>query len=355
MPSTRLIELETLLRQRDAQNEQLTIEVTSLRRFLTIQTSPSTSEQVTLPPPLLSLLLPFLAEPSPSDYAPSGANSVTVALTQRAKLLQEENDELFDLLKHSETGRLKEEVSGLRRAIRKMESALRESHIIINSLSTDLDKCYEALSRTSDVHLSSARSQAYSENSGNARGHGNSSYVTVSSAANSSNAKPIPTGPRAQKRPRLSQASPSPQQASRPLPSPHSNSESPRRHHTPLPSNPRQSAPSSKMDLDGGSRSRKRTSPGERQRDRGRDREWGRERDGPPHQVRRRSNERDQHEWERERERVRDKERDRERERGGRRNGNGRDRDRDRRGPRGNPVTNPNGSSNRGLAERMGL
>jgi hypothetical protein len=74
---------------------------------------------------LLSLLLSFLAEPSPSECAPSGVNSVTVALTQRAKLLQEENDELFDLLKYSETGRLKEEVRGLRRAIRKMEGALR--------------------------------------------------------------------------------------------------------------------------------------------------------------------------------------------------------------------------------------
>ena len=46
------------------------------------------------------------------------------ALTQRAKLLQEENDELYGLLKRSETGRLKEEVRGLRRALKRMESAL---------------------------------------------------------------------------------------------------------------------------------------------------------------------------------------------------------------------------------------
>lgn len=47
-----------------------------------------------------------------------------VALTQRAKLLQEENDELYELLKRSETGRLKEEVRGLRRALKRMENAL---------------------------------------------------------------------------------------------------------------------------------------------------------------------------------------------------------------------------------------
>jgi hypothetical protein len=47
-----------------------------------------------------------------------------VALTQRANLLQEENNELYELLKHSETGRLKEEVRGLRRAMKRMESAL---------------------------------------------------------------------------------------------------------------------------------------------------------------------------------------------------------------------------------------
>lgn len=49
---------------------------------------------------------------------------MTIALTQRAKQLQEENDELYDLLKHGETGRLKEEVRALRQVVRKMERAL---------------------------------------------------------------------------------------------------------------------------------------------------------------------------------------------------------------------------------------
>jgi hypothetical protein len=47
------------------------------------------------------------------------------ALTQRARLLQEENDELYELLKHGEIGLMKEEVHGLRRAVLRLESALR--------------------------------------------------------------------------------------------------------------------------------------------------------------------------------------------------------------------------------------
>ena len=38
--------------------------------------------------------------------------------------MQEENDELYELLKHSETGKLKDEVCGLRRAVAKLEDAL---------------------------------------------------------------------------------------------------------------------------------------------------------------------------------------------------------------------------------------
>ena len=100
--------------------------MTTLRRFLAKQPAPSTSEPVTLPPPLLSLLLPYMADPLAAELSGSNSssNSVMVALTQRAKLLQEENDELSELFKHSETGRLKEEVRGLRRALKRMEGAL---------------------------------------------------------------------------------------------------------------------------------------------------------------------------------------------------------------------------------------
>lgn len=54
---------------------------------------------------------------------------MTAALTQRARLLQEENDELYNLLKHGETGKLKEEVRGLRRVVDKLEGALRGTRL----------------------------------------------------------------------------------------------------------------------------------------------------------------------------------------------------------------------------------
>jgi hypothetical protein len=41
------------------------------------------------------------------------------------KLLQEENDELYELLKSGEVGGLKEEVSGLRRVVDRLEKALK--------------------------------------------------------------------------------------------------------------------------------------------------------------------------------------------------------------------------------------
>lgn len=138
--------------------------MTALRRHLAKEPPAASSnalEQFTLPPALLSVVLPVLSDPLEGDdlksYRFSG-NSVTIALTQRAKQLQEENDELYDLLKHGETGRLKEEVRALRHVVRKMERGLTgerlfflflvigldwinhilfiiESHSIINSLS----------------------------------------------------------------------------------------------------------------------------------------------------------------------------------------------------------------------------
>ena len=60
-----------------------------------------------------------------ASSGPSSSGSITTALTQRVKTLQEENDELYNLLKKSETGRLKEEVHGLSRVVSKLENALR--------------------------------------------------------------------------------------------------------------------------------------------------------------------------------------------------------------------------------------
>lgn len=71
----------------------------------------------------MSLLLPHLNQHATA--ATSTSSSATTALIQRAKTLQEENDELYELLKVGETGRLKEDVRALRRVVQKMEGALR--------------------------------------------------------------------------------------------------------------------------------------------------------------------------------------------------------------------------------------
>jgi hypothetical protein len=85
---------------------------------------PVITDPISLPPPLISLLLPHINDRS-SAAAPSSSGTVVQALTQRVKVLQEENDELYELLKTGETGRLKEDVRSLRRVVQKLEGALR--------------------------------------------------------------------------------------------------------------------------------------------------------------------------------------------------------------------------------------
>ena len=58
---------------------------------------------------------------------------MTTALTQRTRLLQDENDELYELLKFGETGKLKEEVRGLRRVVDRLEGALKGMHIPLSN------------------------------------------------------------------------------------------------------------------------------------------------------------------------------------------------------------------------------
>ena len=94
------------------------------------QPSPSTTDPVSLPAPLVAFLLPHINVVA-NEHNATSSSTVATALTQRVKLLQEENDELYDLLKTSETGRLKEEARALRRAIGKMEIALRGMHLRI--------------------------------------------------------------------------------------------------------------------------------------------------------------------------------------------------------------------------------
>ncbi len=146
LPSSRELELEALLRRKDSQLAELTVssgysilclfsqllsvgnaqdEVNTLRQYLSIQPNPSLTEPLSLPPALISLLLTQIDVVSTESSARSSSSTVNTALAQRAKLLQEENDELYELLKSSETGKLKEEVRGLRRAANRLETALR--------------------------------------------------------------------------------------------------------------------------------------------------------------------------------------------------------------------------------------
>jgi len=144
LPSTRELELETLLREKDAQLAEVAVcsqlvsplhcstvfpqeEITALRQYLSKQPGPSTTDAVTLPPALLSVLLPHINNAAGSTAATS--STVTAALTQRARLLQEENDELYELLKSSETGKLTDEVRGLRRTVAKLQGALEGAFI----------------------------------------------------------------------------------------------------------------------------------------------------------------------------------------------------------------------------------
>lgn len=100
-------------------------EANTLRQYLSTQPIPSLTEPLSLPPALISLLLTHIDAASAETDIRSSSSTVNTALAQRAKLLQEENDELYELLKSSETGKLKEEVRGLRRAVNKLETALR--------------------------------------------------------------------------------------------------------------------------------------------------------------------------------------------------------------------------------------
>ncbi|GJE84094.1 WTAP/Mum2p family protein [Phanerochaete sordida] len=202
LPTPRELELETLLRQRDVQLADLTDEVTHLRQYLANQPVPTVTDPISLPPPLVSLLLPHINDRSAATSSSAPSSTVTQALTQRVKVLQEENDELYELLKTGETGRLKEDVRSLKRVVQKLEGALRDSHQVINSLSEELDKAQATI-------LDSSRTKGYP---GNPRNSSQSPAIrtnqNLSPHANQTpngSSKLPPTGPRAHKKPRLSE------------------------------------------------------------------------------------------------------------------------------------------------------
>jgi hypothetical protein len=150
LPSERELELETLLRQREKQISSLAVgdcpifsqhitdcralvaqdEISNLRRKLPGASDPEDDAAISIPAPVLALLAPLVTHgPSTSTPAP-----LSNAITQRLKLLQTENEELYELLRASELARQREEVVGLRRTIKHLEDQLEgESPIMFTS------------------------------------------------------------------------------------------------------------------------------------------------------------------------------------------------------------------------------
>lgn len=206
-------------------------------------------------------------------------------------------------------------------------------------LSAELEKSYEVVLRRTDISRSYANSDSPPQNSNQSN--------QMSPIQNS---RPIPTGPRAYKKPRLSDTQPSPTRSHTSLPNVNSTSYQPsrnnRRERTPRSNKEPPKSPVKRMDIDGDKRPR---SPQPRSRDkeinhpRDHDRETPRERGG----EREREHEKD---WNDDKGRDSDKKRDRERDRSRR---NGLSGGGGKRGFRGN-GTHGNGGD-RTLAERMGL
>ncbi|KAF9268102.1 hypothetical protein L218DRAFT_984320 [Marasmius fiardii PR-910] len=205
LPTTRELELEVLLREKEKQIAELGDQVARLQQYLPSATPP-TSDPVTLPPALISVLLPHI-----NNNGPSGSGGMTMAaLTQRVRLLQEENDQLYDILKEGETGQLKEEVQTLRRLVVKLESALKESHQTISNISTELDKSYDAFAAYSTANTHKTAPTTSSSHSYSHRNlhhhHQHHQHHNGTGAATGTHANRLPpTGPRAHKKARLSE------------------------------------------------------------------------------------------------------------------------------------------------------
>jgi hypothetical protein len=78
----------------------------------------------------MAVLLPHLVNERNAALGTGSSNGINhsalvAALRQRASMLQEENDELYSVLRRAETGRLDEEAKGLRRLIGKLDRSLK--------------------------------------------------------------------------------------------------------------------------------------------------------------------------------------------------------------------------------------
>lgn len=77
-----------------------------------------------IPSNIFSVLVPHINNAAQRKPA-SGSSTVAAALNSKLQVLQAENDELYELFKVGETGKLQEEVRALRRAAKKLEDSLR--------------------------------------------------------------------------------------------------------------------------------------------------------------------------------------------------------------------------------------
>ncbi|KLO15903.1 hypothetical protein SCHPADRAFT_914280 [Schizopora paradoxa] len=363
-PTQREIELEMLLREREKQVAELTDEVYQLRKYLANQNPPLRSESVSLPPPLLSLLQPYVSGQQSPDAQRSGSSTMTAGLIQRTRVLQEENDELYELLRTSETGKLKEEVRCLKNVITRMERALGDSNNAITTLSDELEKSQKEFLSRQNIEPRNSRRDSPSPPR-----HEDRSVPPGSPNSH----KAVPTGPRAHKKPRLNdndaRLSPARSNVSvhvsnSTLAPVHSNRAS-RHERSPHGGSRSRRSPTKehRMDVDVDQKSSHRSKS--LSRDRSRDHQ--RERDHEREKEREREHQRQR---DRERERAREKDHDRDRDRANERH---RDRERDRSKRNGTHSHGGRGSGGGGgkkgaarstptqdngdrtLAERMGL
>ncbi|PAV20956.1 hypothetical protein PNOK_0358300 [Pyrrhoderma noxium] len=290
-PSLREIELETLLRERESQLADLTDEVSQLRRFIINQPISSGSDPVSLPPALMALLQAHMKDEQ--SQGTQSSSTMTTALLQRTRVLQEENDELYQLL----------------RTVSKLERALKESHSTVSSLSDELDKAYSsflAQQKFNDTH------QLEHESRSPSREQNRSAPTDSPRLSNNGDLKSLPTGPRAHKKPRLSENSrPSPAHSPAPNLS-HSNSNSntypSRRERSPRDER-RSPTKEARMDTDEDIKTARDRSRDRGSKDKQRDRNWSKER-SRDHRERDRGRDRDSN-----RQRVGDKDRERDRDR----------------------------------------
>ncbi|KZT62873.1 hypothetical protein CALCODRAFT_489391 [Calocera cornea HHB12733] len=206
IPSAREMELLGQLREKEKQVNALVEDITALRAFVPTQPLPApvVSGQA-LPPSLLALLTPLLrANP------PSGVPSASI-ITSRVDLLQRENDELYELLKESNVAQLKEEVTLLRQTVVGLDTALRESHATITSVSSQLSQAQEALISLGNPPPSAVPASPIT-NTAQSTSNGSAMPQTAEVSPSSSN-KPIPTGPRSQTIKRPPRTHPPPSQS----------------------------------------------------------------------------------------------------------------------------------------------